>query len=518
MSRSVALGSRLTLEHLRAVARGGATVVFDEPARASVRRARAAVERILAQAAHAPVYGVNTGFGALADKRIAAADLAQLQLNLVRSHAAGVGAPYPTDVVRGLLLLRAQVLALGHSGVREELVDLLVQMLNRGVHPVVPSQGSVGASGDLAPLAHLALVVIGEGEAEVDGMRRPGAEALAAAHLAPLALQAKEGLALVNGTQAMAAQGGLAVLDGFDLCRAADCAGALSLEVLLGTRAALDERIFAARAHPGAFTSAANLRRLTAASPLVQSHVACEKVQDPYSLRCMAQVHGAVRDALAHARDVVERELNAATDNPLVFPDGEGDGDGAAFLSGGNFHGAPVAMALDYACLALPALANISDRRVMQLLDPVRSGGLPPFLTAHSGLCSGLMMAQVTGAALASECKGLATPASIDSIPTSANQEDHVSMGPIAAAKLARVVDNVRRALAVELLCAAQAADLREPLLPGPGGRATVTAVRGVVPRRDGDRPPGPEIEAVAVLVADGALLRGVEQAVGRVE
>ncbi len=518
MNREVLVGARLGLDDLRAVARSRAKVRLAPESRAAVLRARSAVERLVARHDRAPTYGVNTGFGALADKRIAPGDLAQLQLNLVRSHAAGVGEPYPTDVVRGMLLLRAQVLALGHSGVRLELVELLLELLNRGVHPVVPSQGSVGASGDLAPLAHLALVAIGEGEAEVGGVRRPGAAALAAAGLAPARLEPKEGLALVNGTQAMLSQGGLAVTDGLELCRAADCAGALSLEVLLATRAALDERIFALRPHPGALASAANLRKLTQGSPLVESHVACEKVQDPYSLRCMAQVHGAVRDALRHAREVLERELNSATDNPLVFGGAGAEDADPVVLSGGNFHGAPVAMALDYACLALPALANISDRRVMQILDPVRSSGLPAFLTAESGLRSGMMMAQVTGAALASESKTLAFPASVDSIPTSANQEDHVSMGPIAAAKLARVVGNVRRALAVELLCGAHASDLRAPLVPGPGGRATAGAVRTVAAPLDSDRAPGPDIEAVAALLADGTLLARVVEAVGSLD
>src|SRR5579883_3213493 len=404
-----------------------------------------------------------------------------------------------------MLLLRAEVLALGHSGVRPQVVELLLHLLNRGVHPVVPSQGSVGASGDLAPLAHLALVLVGEGAAEYQGVVGPGLEVLHRAGLAPLTLEAKEGLSLVNGTQLMTAQGALALLDAEEAARLADVAGALSLEGWKGTPRAFDPRIQAVRAHPGQATSAANLRRLLEASGIVESHKDCGKVQDPYSFRCMPQVHGATRDALGYARAVLERELGAATDNPLVFPDGDDPDD--QLLSGGNFHGQPVAFALDFAAIATAELANIAERRVEQLVNPHYSSGLPPFLVAESGLNSGYMMAQVTAAALVSENKILCHPSSVDSIPSSAGREDHVSMGVHAADKFARVVRNVRNVIAIELLCAAQAVDLRAPFEPGPALRAVRKTIRAAVPHLKADRPLAEDIEKVRALLDSGALV-----------
>ena len=496
-----------TLEQIADVARHRAPVEIGGAARERIRRARAVVDAIARGGDEAPaVYGVNTGFGYLADVRISAREIRDLQRNLVRSHAAGVGAPLPTEVVRAMTLLRAQVLAAGHSGVRLEVAELLAAMLNRGVHPIVPSQGSVGASGDLAPLAHLALVVMGEGEAEFEGVIADGATALARAGLAPLTFEAKEGLSLVNGTQLMTAQGGLALLDAERAAQVADLSGALSLEAWKGTPRAFDPRIHAARPHVGQAQSAANLARLLDGSAIVESHRDCGKVQDPYSLRCMPQVHGATRDALAYARRVLETEALSATDNPLVFPEQN------EMISGGNFHGQPVALALDFAGIATAELANIAERRIEQLLNPALSSGLPPFLVRDSGLNSGYMMAQVTAAALVSENKILAHPASVDSIPSSAGREDHVSMGVHAADKLRRIVDNVRNVLAIELLCAAQGIDLRAPLRPGDALSAVHDALRAKVPRLDADRPLYRDIAKVRALIDDGTLLEAARR------
>jgi histidine ammonia-lyase len=491
----------LTLEHLAEVARRGRRVRLGEAARARIDAARSVVDRLQAGGDAAPaVYGVNTGFGFLADVRISAAEVRALQRNLIRSHAAGVGPALPTEVVRAMLLLRAQVLAGGHSGVRGEVCELLIEMLNRRVHPIVPAKGSVGASGDLAPLAHLALVVMGEGEAEVEGRVLPGAVALAAAGLAPVAFEAKEGISLVNGTQCMTALGALALLDAEDGARLADVIGALSLEALQGTPRAFDPRIARVRPHPGQAASARNLTRLLADSEIVASHKNCGKVQDAYSLRCMPQVHGATRDALAWGRQVLEREAASATDNPLVFPDEN------ELISGGNFHGQPVALALDLAGIAAAELANIAERRIEQLVNPHLSSGLPPFLSPRSGLNSGYMMAQVTAAALVSENKILAHPASVDSIPSSAGREDHVSMGVHAADKLARIVDNVRNVLAIEFLCAAQGVDLRAPHRPGPALRAAHAALRAEVPALEDDRAVSPDIARARALLDGGAV------------
>lgn len=501
----------LTLEVLADVARAGRSVTLAVGARARMEASRAVVEGIARGGRDAPrVYGVNTGFGALAEVAIDPDQVRELQRNLVRSHAAGVGEPAPRDVVRGLILLRAAVLARGQSGVRVELAELLCALLARAVHPVIPWQGSVGASGDLAPLAHLALVVIGEGEAELGGAVRPGAEALAGAGLAPLVLEAKEGLSLVNGTQMMTAAGGLAVHDALALARIADVTGVMSLETIKGSRRPFEARVVEARPHPGALAAAAALWRLTEGSDIVESHRDCHKVQDAYSFRCMPQVHGAVRDGLDFARRVLETEMASATDNPLVFVE---DAD-ADIVSGGNFHGQPVAMALDLAAIAVAELGSIAERRIEQLVNPALSG-LPPFLAASSGLHSGYMMAQVTAAALVSENKLLCHPASVDSIPSSAGREDHVSMGVHAAWKLGRVVANVRRVLAIEALCAARGLDLRLPLAPGPGIAAAHRSVRAVVPPVDGDRALYRDIGALEVLLANGQLVKAAEEAVG---
>ncbi len=502
----VLTGRDLSVTDVVAVARAGAPVSLDGPARERMAASRAVIERVVASGD--TVYGVTTGFGDLADVRVSPEQTATLQRNLVRSHAAGVGEPLPTEVVRAMLLLRANALAVGLSGIRPEVVDLVLGMLNAGVHPVVPSRGSVGASGDLAPLAHLALVVIGEGEAEVNGARLPGGDALAAAGLEPVELQAKEGLALLNGTQLMAAIGALAVADAQALVLTADVVGAMSLEAMLGTAAAFDEALIGARPHGGQVASAARLRALLAGSEIGQSHRSSpHRVQDAYSLRCMPQVHGAVSEALAPLADALAVEMNAATDNPLVFPDGR-------VLSGGNFHGEPLALPLDHARLALTALATISERRTARIVD-TRLSGLPAFLADDPGLESGLMMAQYAAAALVNELKTVAHPASADTIPTSANQEDHVSMGATSALLLLDAVDRTATVLAAEALCAARGLDLRAPLRPGTRVQEAHAVVRRAVPALDGDRPPGPDITALAAVIRDGALARVIDGSTG---
>jgi histidine ammonia-lyase len=507
----VPLGEAWTLDELVAVAHGQSRLVFGEAARERVRRARGVVERLAEAGDEAPnVYGVNTGFGALAETRIAAEQIRALQRNLVRSHACGVGPKLPRPAVRAMMALRAQTVAMGCSGARPEVVDLLVAMLDRGVHPQIPAQGSVGASGDLAPLAHLALVLIGEGEAEVGGTVRPGAEALANAGLEPLVLQAKEGLALINGTQLILAVGALAVVEGERLCTHADLVGAMSLEALQGSQRPFDARIQAVRPHPGQAFTAANLRALLADSEIMESHRDCNKVQDPYSLRCMPQIHGATRDALAWARTVLEREIVAATDNPLVFADED------EIVSGGNFHGQPLAVALDTAAIAIAELANAAERRIEQLVNPALSSGLPPFLAPRTGLDSGFMMAQVTAAALVSENKVLCHPSSVDSIPSSAGKEDHVSMGSISARKAAQVAEHVGRVLAIEALVASQGLDLRAPLKAGVGVRAAHAALRGAIPTLAEDRPLHADIDRATQLLSDGTLRRAAEEAAGR--
>jgi histidine ammonia-lyase len=508
------VGRPLSLEGIEDVARRGRAVALDPDARVRVERSRAAVEAIAAAGDDGPrVYGINTGFGALSETRISANEVRALQRNLVRSHSTGIGPPLAPPEVRGMMLLRAQVLALGASGVRGALVDLLAAMLARGLHPRVPAQGSVGASGDLAPLAHLALVMIGEGEAQVgDGPFVPTAEAMQAVGLAPIVLEAKEGLALINGTQYMASLGTLALIDAERLALVADVAGAMSLEALKGSIRPFDERLQAARPHPGQARVASNMRTLLAQSQIMESHKHCGKVQDAYSLRCIPQVHGATRDALVWVRGVLEREVNSVTDNPSVFLDDEGEAD---VISGGNFHGQPLAIALDLAAIAIAELANISERRVEQLVNPALSTGLTPFLAPGSGLHSGFMIAQVASASLVSENKVLCHPASVDSIPSSAGKEDHVSMGSVSARKLQQIVVNVRHALAIEILTAAAGLDQRAPLRPSLGVAAAHRAVRARVAPLTEDRPLYRDIAYVAESIESGSLVAAAERAVG---
>jgi histidine ammonia-lyase len=490
-------GQRLTLEEVYDVARGELQVSLAPEARERMMDSRRVIEKILGDGR--VVYGVNTGFGKLADMRIAQTELRELQLNLVRSHACGVGPPLSEMETRAMMLLRANVLALGYSGARPVLVDTLLSMLERGVYAVVPEKGSVGASGDLAPLAHLALACIGEGEAFYRGERMASREAMARARIEPLELEAKEGLALLNGTQAMAAVGGLALHRALRLARASDVAGAMTLEALRGTPAAFDERIQRARPHPGQSEAAAHLRELLLESEIRESHLENDpRVQDAYSLRCMPQVHGAVRGALSHARDVLETETGSATDNPLVFADAE------EILSGGNFHGAPVSFALDYAAIALTDLASISERRIERLVNPDLNEGLPPFLTAHPGTSSGFMIAQVVAVALLSESKVLAHPASVDNLPTSGGKEDHVSMGMTAATKLRTIVENAEQVVAIELLAAAEGLEYRAPLRPGRGVERAFDAVRAHAPRLLRDRSLTSDIETIAAAIRSG--------------
>ncbi|HEX6940337.1 MAG TPA: histidine ammonia-lyase [Longimicrobiales bacterium] len=497
-------GDRLRLEDIERVARGAvAEVRLGREARARVEAARAFVERVVAEGR--VVYGITTGFGALAEVVIPPDRLRELQANLIRSHAAGVGAPLPEDEVRAITLLRANVLALGHSGVRPVVIERLLGLLNRGVHPVIPERGSVGASGDLAPLSHLALVLMGEGEAFYRGERLPGGEALRRAELEPITLEAKEGLALNNGTQVQTGIGVLALLAAERAVETADVAGAMSLEGLRGTPVAFDEAIQRVRPHSGQATSAARLRWLLRDSEIRESHRENDpRVQDAYSLRCMPQVHGAARQALGFVRQVLEIEANSATDNPLIFPEEE------KVVSGGNFHGQPIAQALDLAAIACADLASISERRIARLVDPALSG-LPAFLTREPGVNSGLMMAQIVAASLITELKLRAQPASVDSVPTDANKEDHVSMGVAAALKLRESVRLLETVLALELLTAAQALEFLKPLRPGEGVAAAYEAIRARVPALDADRTLAPDVAALESLVRSGVFARIAE-------
>jgi len=489
-------GHDLTFEQLYAAVIDRATVELSASARAQMEASRAVIEKLLASGT--TVYGVNTGFGELSTVRISADQLKQLQVNLVRSHACGVGAPLDEAETRAMMLLRANALAKGLSGVRPVVVETLCAMLNAGVHPVIPSQGSVGASGDLAPLAHLALVVIGEGEAIHRGERLPGGAAMKRAGIAPLVLESKEGISLLNGTQGMLALAALALREAEILADTADVATALSLDALRGSPAAFDERIAQARPFPGHAATARNLVRLNAGSEIRESHRSAERdprVQDAYSLRCAPQVHGAVRDALSNARATLEIELNAATDNPLVFAES------GEVVSGGNFHGQPLAMAADQLAVALATLAGISERRIEHMTNP-HTSLLPAFLTEKPGLNSGFMLAQVTAAALTSETRALATPHSVDSISTSGNQEDYVSMGMGAARRLRPMLENVRNILAIELLAACQGIDLLAPLRTGREVQKAYDMVRAVSPRVGEDRALAPDIAAVAARIA----------------
>jgi histidine ammonia-lyase len=499
-------GNDLTLEAVREVADLSARrpVLLDPDAREAVDRARAVVDTLVVN--NKVSYAITTGVGKLSDVRIAGEQIRELQVNLVRSHAVGVGEPLAISETRAMMLLRANSLSKGHSGVRAVTVDTICEMLNRGVTPFVPSQGSVGASGDLAPLAHLALALIGEGECFDDkGARISSAEALKRAQIKPLVLEAKEAVSLINGTQAMLAVGTLSLLAAETLVDTADVIGAMACDALKGTDVAYDERIHKARPHAGQTRTAANLRRLLEGSQIRDSHRDCGRVQDAYSLRCIPQVHGAIRDTLAHCREVFETEMNSAVDNPLVFvknpklADGEGD-----VLSGGNFHGEPLAFALDFLAIALSALAGISERRLERLVNPALSEGLPPFLAPGAGLNSGFMMPQVTAAALVSENKVLAHPASVDSITTSGNKEDYVSMGMTAAIKLKKIVENTRNTLAIEAMAAAQAIDFLAPLKTSKPLQHAHAAIRAVCPTMDRDRVMYQDFARIAEVIAAG--------------
>src|SRR6266508_1561742 len=504
---------RLTGDDLRIgdvwqVAIGDADAALSDDARTKMRAARQLVERA-AHGTREHTYGINTGFGRFVSQSIPEEQTEELQLRLLRSHACGVGDPYPPEIVRAAMLLRANALAKGNSGARIETVELLLECLARGIVPRVPSRGSVGASGDLAPLAHLALPLVGEGEAWYDGELVSGADALAAAGLEPTRLAAKEGLSLINGTQFMAAYGALGIVRARRLARAADLACALSLEALQGSRSSFLPQIHALRPLKGQIDSAANVLRLLEGSAINEAHKWCDKVQDAYSLRCAPQVHGAARDLLDYVEGTVAVELNAATDNPLVLVEDE------LLVSNGNFHGQPLAFALDALAMATSELANISERRVERLVNPNLSDGLPAFLTVDGGLNSGFMIPQYVAAALVSENKSLCHPASVDSIPTSAGQEDHVSMGNAAARKAWQVLANAERVLAIELLAGAQAVEFHAPLEPGAGVRATRAAVRELSPRLRDDRSLAPDIEAVATAIRDGSLVAAAEAEIG---
>lgn len=496
----------MTLNDLVAIAREGAAVRLAPESEERIVQARRLVEKWLQEGRI--VYGVTTGFGALSDVMVPLEDARLLQQNVLMSHAAGVGNALDEEAVRAMMALRVKDLARGHSGIRLETVRRLLDFLNHGIVPLVPEKGSVGASGDLAPLAHLSLVLIGLGEALLKGEKMSGAEALRRNGLPPLQLEAAEGLALVNGTQMTTAIGGLAVYDALKLSRTADIAAAMSLEVLLGSRTEFDPRIHAVRPHVGQADAADNMRRITQNSEIVSSHKDCRRIQDAYTLRCSPQVHGASKDAIAYARRVMETEMNSSTNNPLIFADS------GEFLLGGNFHGQPVGLALDFLSMAVAELANISERRIERLVNPQLSG-LPAFLVSEGGLNSGFMIAQYTAAALVSENKVLSHPACVDSIPTSANKEDHVPMSPISARKAREVVKNAEHVIAIELLCAAQALDLFTNLKPGEGTLAAYRIIRSIISHLDKDRVLSKDIEAMAGLVKSGDLLREVERAVG---
>jgi histidine ammonia-lyase len=499
----------MTLENLIAIARKGTQVQLTADAEKQVQKSRHLIEQWVQDGKR--IYGITTGFGALSDVAISKGNTRHLQKNILMSHAAGVGKPFDEETVRAILALRIKDLARGHSGIRLSTIQHLVVLLNWGVWPIIPQKGSVGASGDLAPLAHLALVLLGLGEAFYKGQRLSGRQALSKCGLKPLQLESGEGLALVNGTQVMTAIGGLAVYDSIRLAKLTDIAAAMSLEVLMGSRTEFDPKIHEVRPHPGQAAVADNMARITQNSEIITSHKDCSRVQDAYTLRCSPQVHGASRDAIGYCRRVIETEMNSSTNNPLIFADDE------EFLLGGNFHGQPVALAMDFLGMAVAELANISERRVERLVNPKLSG-MPAFLVDDGGLNSGFMLAQYTAAALVSENKVLSHPASIDSIPTSANKEDHVSMGTISARKCREIVGNVENVIAIELLCGAQALDLFTNMKPGLGTLAAYRAIRQAVPHLEKDRIISPDIAAVKQLMRNGKILKAVEKQIGELQ
>ena len=507
MNQRIILGlDGLTIEDLAKIARENAPVALDRASEQRIDSARRLIETWVAEGR--TIYGVTTGFGALSDVAISIGDTRRLQENILKSHSVGIGRELDREIVRAMMALRVKDLARGNAGIRIETIRQLIELLNRGVCPIVPEKGSVGASGDLVPLAHLALVLVGLGEAVYRGQRLAGEKALKACGLQPLLLEAAEGLALINGTQAMTAIGALAVLDAVRLSKMIDIAAAMSLEVLMGSRTEFDSRIHRLRPHPGQRKAAENMDRIVADSEIISSHKDCHRIQDAYTLRCSPQVHGASRDVIEYARTVIETEMNASTGNPLIFAD-SGD-----FLLGGNFHGQPVAMALDFLGIGIAEFANISERRIERLVNPMLSG-LPAFLVKDGGLNSGYMVAQYAAAALVSENKVLSHPAVVDSIPTSANKEDHVSMGMTSARKAREIIGNAEAVVAVELMCAAQAMDLFTNTKPGAGTLAAYRTIRQVLPHLDADRVLAEDLKTVLRLMRSGAILKAVEAAIG---
>ena len=509
MNRIILSGDRLNIEDLVAIARRHRPVALSEEAVLAVNKSRKLVDKWVREGK--VIYGITTGLGALCDVGIPEKDTILLQKNTLRSHAAGVGEPLPEEVVRGTMAVRINDLARGYAGIRIETLSALVDALNGGVYPVVPCKGSVGASGDLAPMAHVALVLLGEGEAFFRGAKVSGGDALAAVGLQPVTLEAGEGLALINGTQVMASLTSLAVHDAENLAKIADIACAMSLEVLMCTNTAFDPQIHRLRPHPGQQAAARNMDRITGNSEIISSHKDCSRIQDAYTIRCSPQIHGASRDAVAHARRTVEIEINSTTTNPIILADSE------RVLTGGNFHGQPLALCADFLTMAVSELANVSERRVERLVNPQLSG-LPAFLIQDTGLNTGFMIAQYTAAALVSENKCLCHPACVDSIPTSGSKEDHVSMGTISARKCRSVIENAQYVLAIELLCACQALDLLTRGEPGPGTLEAYRTIRENVPRLDHDRFLAPEIESAASLVRSGEILARVEAKIGLLE
>jgi histidine ammonia-lyase len=505
--KTISLGiDGMTLEELEAIARLPIKVKLAKESEKKIRETRDLIDRWVNE--EETIYGITTGFGALSDVAISKKDTRQLQKNILMSHAAGVGDPLDEETVRAIMALRIKDLARGHSGIRLETVQHLMALLNWGICPVVPRKGSVGASGDLAPLAHLALVLLGLGEAFYKGQRLTGKQVLSKCGLKRLLLEAGEGLALVNGTQVMTAIGALALSDAIKLSKLTDIAAAMSLEVLMGSRTEFDAKIHMVRPHPGQAAAADNMERITRNSEIITSHKDCSRVQDAYTLRCSPQVHGATKDAIGYCRNVIETEMNSATNNPLIFSESND------FLLGGNFHGQPVALAMDFLSMAVAELANISERRIERLVNPMLSG-LPAFLVSDGGLNSGFMIAQYTAAALVSENKVLCHPASVDSIPTSANKEDHVSMGTISARQCREIIDNTEAVIAIELLCAAQALDLFTNLKPGRGTLLAYNVIRDSLANLDSDRIIAHDIDTAKALIRSGKILRAVEKEIG---